>query len=129
MIYDPKKREMPTQAPEGRAHNFREVALGYTQEIAVEEAKRCLHCKNQPCVAGCPVNIHIPEFIEKVKTGGFADNGHGELFRGRYHVVSKVRLVDSYGYLVRLTGHLGDGVDDAAVVLAILMGGQDEQAV
>ena len=58
---------MPTQAPEVRAHNFKEVALGYTEEIAVEEANRCLNCKNQPCVSGCPVNIHIPEFIQKIK--------------------------------------------------------------
>ena len=54
------KHEMPTQAPEVRAHNFKEVALGYTEEIALEEAKRCLNCKNRPCVQGCPVNIRIP---------------------------------------------------------------------
>ena len=48
---EPKKHEMPSQAPEIRAHNFDEVALGYTAEIAVEEAKRCLECKNQPCVS------------------------------------------------------------------------------
>ena len=58
---------MPTQAPEVRAHNFKEVALGYTEQIAVDEANRCLNCKNQPCVSGCPVNIHIPEFIAKIK--------------------------------------------------------------
>ncbi len=62
-----KKHELPTQAPEVRAHNFKEVALGYTEEIALSEAARCLNCKNQPCVSGCPVNIHIPEFIAKVK--------------------------------------------------------------
>ena len=62
-----KKHEMPTQAPEVRAHNFKEVALGYTEEIALSEAARCLNCKNRPCVSGCPVNIHIPEFIAKVK--------------------------------------------------------------
>ncbi len=67
MAINPTKHEMPTQAPEVRAHNFKEVALGYTEEIAVEEANRCLNCKNQPCVSGCPVNIHIPEFIQKIK--------------------------------------------------------------
>ena len=71
MAIDPKKHEMPTQAPEVRAQNFNEVALGYSQETAVEEAKRCLNCKNRPCVSGCPVNIHIPEFIAKVKEGDF----------------------------------------------------------
>ena len=62
-----KKHEMPTQAPEVRAHNFNEVALGYTEEIAVQEAERCLNCKNRPCVSGCPVNINIPEFIAHIK--------------------------------------------------------------
>ena len=71
MAIDPKKHEMPTQAPEVRAHNFNEVALGYSQETAVAEANRCLNCKNRPCVSGCPVNIHIPEFIAKVKEGDF----------------------------------------------------------
>ena len=66
-----KKNPMPSQAPEVRAHNFDEVALGYEAAAAVDEANRCLHCKNQPCVAGCPVNIHIPEFIEKIKEGDF----------------------------------------------------------
>lgn len=67
----PNKNEMPVQDPKVRAHNFDEVALGYSAEIAIEEAKRCLNCKNQPCVAGCPVNIHIPEFISEVKEGNF----------------------------------------------------------
>ena len=71
MAIDPKKHEMPTQAPEVRAHNFSEVALGYDQETALAEANRCLNCKNRPCVSGCPVNIHIPEFIAKVKEGDF----------------------------------------------------------
>ncbi|MBQ4252892.1 MAG: NADPH-dependent glutamate synthase [Erysipelotrichaceae bacterium] len=73
MAIVPKKNPMPTQAPEVRAHNFQEVALGYTTEIAVDEANRCLNCKNQPCVSGCPVNIHIPEFISKVKVGEFEE--------------------------------------------------------
>ncbi len=71
MALNPKKHEMPTQAPEVRAHNFNEVALGYTVEIAVEEAKRCLNCKNRPCVSGCPVNVNIPDFILKIKAGDF----------------------------------------------------------
>lgn len=65
------KNEMPTQEPQIRARNFSEVALGYSEETAVDEAMRCLNCKNMPCVSGCPVNIHIPEFIEKVKDGDF----------------------------------------------------------
>ncbi len=66
-----KKNEMPHQAPEVRARNFKEVALGYTAEQAIDEAKRCLNCKNRPCVSGCPVNIAIPEFIACVANGDF----------------------------------------------------------
>ena len=69
MAINPKKHEMPTQAPEERAHNFNEVALGYSAEIAKAEAERCLNCKNRPCVAGCPVNVNIPDFIALVKAG------------------------------------------------------------
>ncbi len=65
------KNAMPTQDPKVRAHNFREVALGYTEEMAIDEAMRCLNCKNMPCVSGCPVKIHIPEFISKIKEGDF----------------------------------------------------------
>ncbi|MCI8474063.1 MAG: NADPH-dependent glutamate synthase [Oscillospiraceae bacterium] len=68
---DPKKNPMPTQEPQVRAHNFSEVALGYSEETAIQEALRCLNCKNYPCVSGCPVNIHIPEFIAKIKEGDF----------------------------------------------------------
>lgn len=71
MAINQRKHQMPTQAPEVRAHNFNEVALGYTAEIAVEEAKRCLNCKNKPCVSGCPVNVNIPDFITKMKEGDF----------------------------------------------------------
>ncbi|MBQ2111109.1 MAG: NADPH-dependent glutamate synthase [Clostridia bacterium] len=71
MPLDPKKHEMPTQAPEVRAHNFSEVALGYTEEMAVAEAQRCLNCKNAPCVAGCPVNVNIPGFISRLKERDF----------------------------------------------------------
>ena len=65
------KVPVPEQDPQVRNHNFEEVCLGYTKEQAMEEAQRCLHCKNKPCVAGCPVNIRIPEFIEKVAAGDF----------------------------------------------------------
>jgi len=71
MAINPKKHEMPTQAPDVRARNFSEVALGYTAEMAVGEAERCLNCKNQPCVSGCPVNINIPDFITSIKNGDF----------------------------------------------------------
>ncbi len=63
---DPKKCPMPVQDPDVRNKNFDEVALGYTYEMAVEEAKRCLNCKHKPCQSGCPVGIDIPAFIGKV---------------------------------------------------------------
>ena len=66
-----KKNPMPTQKAEERAHNFLEVAEGYSEAQALDEAARCLSCKNMPCVAGCPVHIHIPAFIEKVREGDF----------------------------------------------------------
>lgn len=68
-----KRNEMNVQAPEIRNKNFNEVALGYTEEQAIDEAKRCLNCKNKPCVSGCPVKIHIPEFIAKVAEGKFEE--------------------------------------------------------
>ena len=68
---DPKKCPMPTQNPNVRNKNFEEVALGYTAEMAVNEAKRCVHCKNKPCQTGCPVGIDIPEFIGHVAEGDF----------------------------------------------------------
>ncbi|MBQ4119448.1 MAG: NADPH-dependent glutamate synthase [Clostridia bacterium] len=76
----PKRNEMPTQNAVVRASNFNEVALGYSEETAIDEAMRCLTCKNMPCVQGCPVNIHIPEFIEKIKSGDF---------EGAYQVISQ----------------------------------------
>lgn len=68
-----KKNEMPVQQPDVRNKNFTEVALGYTPEQAVDEAKRCLNCKNKPCVGGCPVQIDIPAFISKVAEGEFEE--------------------------------------------------------
>jgi glutamate synthase (NADPH/NADH) small chain len=67
----PDKVKMPEQEPDVRNKNFLEVALGYTPEMAQEEAQRCLQCKNKPCVAGCPVNVQIPEFIQLVANGEF----------------------------------------------------------
>ena len=69
----PKKQIMPSQDPSIRANNFKEVALGYTKEMAIEEANRCLHCKNMPCVSGCPVHINIPDFIQKIKEEKFEE--------------------------------------------------------
>ena len=68
-----QKHPMPEQQPDIRATNFKEVALGYTREIAMEEADRCLHCKNAPCVKGCPVNVPIPDFIAHIKKGEFQE--------------------------------------------------------
>ncbi len=75
----PKKNPMPSQDPLVRAHNFKEVTTGYTEEVAIDEALRCLNCKHMPCVSGCPVNIHIPEFIRKIKEGDF---------EGAYQIIS-----------------------------------------
>lgn len=80
MAINPKKHEMPSQDAKVRAHNFNEVTLGYTAQIAVDEAARCLNCKNQPCVSGCPVNISIPEFISHIKESDF---------EGAYQVIAK----------------------------------------
>lgn len=67
------RHEMPCQEPQTRIHNFEEVALGYTQEMAVEEAKRCLHCKKPLCITGCPVEVPIPEFVKKIGEGDFTE--------------------------------------------------------
>ena len=75
-----KKNPMPTQEPLVRARNFDEVAMGYSEEAAIDEALRCLNCKNMPCVDACPVKIHIPEFIGKIKEGDF---------EGAYQIIAK----------------------------------------
>jgi len=74
------RNAMPTQDPKLRGHNFNEVALGYSEETAIDEAMRCLDCKNMPCVTGCPVKIRIPEFIAKIKEGDF---------EGAYQIITK----------------------------------------
>lgn len=74
-----EKNPMPIQDPIERGHNFKEVALGYTEEIALDEAERCLNCRNPRCVEGCPVNIHIPDFITKIKEKDY---------EGAYNVIS-----------------------------------------
>ena len=75
-----KKNPMPTQEPLVRARNFDEVAMGYSEEAAIDEALRCLNCKNMPCVGACPVKIHIPEFIGKIREGDF---------EGAYQIIAK----------------------------------------
>ena len=77
---NPKRNEMPTQEPSIRSHNFDEVALGYSEEQAIDEANRCLNCKNMPCTEGCPVKIQIPEFIGKIREGDF---------EGAYQIITK----------------------------------------
>lgn len=74
------KNPMPSQDPMVRNKNFNEVALGYNEEMAIDEAKRCLQCKNPKCMGGCPVHIHIPEFIALVAEGKFEE---------AYQVISK----------------------------------------
>ncbi|MCR5631859.1 MAG: NADPH-dependent glutamate synthase [Eubacterium sp.] len=74
------KNPMPSQDPNVRNKNFEEVALGYTEEQAIDEAQRCLNCKNHPCMEGCPVQISIPEFIQKIVDGDF---------EGAYQVINK----------------------------------------
>jgi len=66
-----KKVPIPEQDPQVRSRNFSEVSLGYTEEMAVEEAQRCLNCKHKPCMSGCPVNVRIPEFITLIAAGEF----------------------------------------------------------
>ena len=66
-----KKVAMPLQDGEVRRNNFDEVALGYTKEMAMEEAERCLNCKHSPCISGCPVAVNIPAFINEAKQGNF----------------------------------------------------------
>lgn len=75
-----QKNPMPSQEPQVRAHNFLEVATGYEEATALDEALRCLSCKNMPCVSGCPVNVEIPAFIARIKEGDF---------EGAYQIISR----------------------------------------
>ncbi|MCM1543893.1 MAG: NADPH-dependent glutamate synthase [Ruminococcus sp.] len=75
-----KKNPMPSQDPVARSGNFNEVALGYTEDQAINEAQRCLNCKNRPCTGGCPVKIYIPDFIKEVANGNFEQ---------AYNIISK----------------------------------------
>ena len=68
-----KKNPMPEQTPDVRNKNFFEVTTGYTAEMAIDEAQRCLNCKNKPCMTGCPVAVKIPEFISLVAKGEFEE--------------------------------------------------------
>ena len=79
-----EKNPMPSQDPEVRKRNFEEVALGYSEETAVNEAMRCLECKNPKCVSGCPVGINIPGFIKKIKERDYD---------GAYDVISESSLL------------------------------------
>ena len=74
------KTPMPTRTPEERKKDFGEVAIGYTEEMAINEAQRCLDCKNMPCASGCPVGIRIPDFIKELKNGDV---------EGAYRVISR----------------------------------------
>ena len=76
------KNPMPHQEADVRNKNFKEVALGYTPEMAIDEAQRCLNCKHKPCISGCPVCIDIPAFIERVAAGDF---------EGAYEIITKSR--------------------------------------
>jgi len=71
MAVKKEKHKMPEQSPKERITNFKEVPYGYSQETAIEEAKRCLQCKNKPCMQGCPVEIDIPDFIKEIAKGNF----------------------------------------------------------
>ena len=77
---NPERNPMPAQDAKARGKNFDEVTYGYSEATAIDEALRCLSCKHMPCVSGCPVNIHIPEFIGKIKEGDF---------EGAYQVINK----------------------------------------
>ena len=93
-----KKVEMPVQDGEVRRNNFEEVALGYTKEMAMEEAQRCLHCPTKPCINGCPVAVNIPDFIEQVKEGNFE-----EAYQ-IIHVKDELKKPESNGHKVAVVG-------------------------
>ena len=81
------KYEMPEQTPQERIKNFNEVPYGYSKHVAVEEAKRCLQCKNKPCMNGCPVEIDIPDFINSIAQGEF--DKAAEIIKAKSNAVSR----------------------------------------
>ena len=87
------KLPMPEQDPKVRARNFEEVSYGYTEEMAIEEAQRCLNCKHMPCVSGCPVNVQIPKFISLQFADVFAHRKHS--VKQNVYAVSKVSQLQS----------------------------------
>ena len=99
------KVPMPEQDEVLRRDNFDEVALGYTEEMAIEEAKRCLNCKNMPCRGGCPVNVRIPEFIAKVAAGDFYAAGvmYGLMHDCTIHQCAQLGSLLS-GYVIQVVG-------------------------
>ena len=81
-----ERTPMPEQDPAERARNFKEVAIGYTLEMALREADRCLQCPDEPCMRGCPVSIDIPAFIQKIAE---------KHYRGAYDVITDTNLLPS----------------------------------
>jgi glutamate synthase (NADPH/NADH) small chain len=107
-----KKVAMPEQDPNVRNKNFEEVALGYTKEMAMEEAARCLNCKNKPCVGGCPVNVPIPAFIEKVAAGDF---------EGAYEVITTENIEQAIARAGSKAGNKGYDCALSAIEMVNLM--------
>ena len=111
---NPKKMPMPEQAPDVRNKNFDEVTLGYTPEMAIEEAQRCLNCKNKPCISGCPVQVKIPEFIALVAEGKFLLGGMMIEFpvqHRRADLTFDTALEDLSGRFTEITGFGMEGAD------------------
>lgn len=99
------RNPMPEQPADVRNKNFKEVALGYSEEVAVDEAQRCLNCKNPRCVQGCPVNVDIPQFIHAITEKDFA--GSIRILKGKKRPARSVRPGLPPGKPVRKSLHLG----------------------
>ena len=107
-----KRNVMNVQDPNVRNKNFKEVALGYTPEQAIDEAKRCLNCRHKPCVSGCPVKIYIPEFIAKVAEGKFEE---------AYEIISKFEKPEK-AFVSKQVSHFPCNCTETAVLVnGILM--------
>jgi len=117
----PTRNPMPTQDPILRGKNFSEVALGYTEEMAIDEAMRCLNCKNMPCVDGCPVKIRIPDFIAKIREGDFMCLSEGKLvhnsrrFEDVAKKLAKTMCSRQSGFITVFSGEGSDENTDKAV--------------